>query len=107
MSTTLTTNVLIGEFADAVLVEVETVAKPTIVNLINTGEVNAEAALVKFLTSLPKPGGMLGGIEGQIETSLENAAIAYAKTAVAKYGGDVVFALIDTQLHTWAKAIGG
>jgi hypothetical protein len=104
---TVTQQQLVGEFIDAALVAVETVAKPTIVSLINTGEVDAVAELTNLLKNLPKPPGIEGTLVAPVEAALASAAESYAAAAVAKYGPDVIFALLDTQLHAWAKTLGG
>lgn len=103
----VTTQTLIGEFADVAITEIETVAKPTIVGLIQTGEVDAVAGLANLLKNLPKPPGIEGALVAPIEAALSTAADTYAAAAVAKYGPDVIFALLDTQLHAWAAKIGG
>lgn len=100
-----TLNTILEEFGTAVLAEIDTVAKPSIIAMINAGEVKAEAALAAFLNSLPKPGGIEGAIVAPIETALENAANNYAVAAVAKYGGEVIFTLLDAQLHAWVAKI--
>jgi len=103
----LTRNQLLGEFADAALLAVDTAAKPAIVAAISAGEVDAQAALTNLLKNLPRPNGIEGALVGPIEAAFAQAAESYAAAAVAKYGPDVIFALLDAQLHAWAKALGG
>jgi hypothetical protein len=104
---TVTKETLIGEFADAAIAEIETLAKPEILTLIQTGEVDVEAGLANLLKNLPKPAGIEGALLSPIESAIASAADSYAAAAVAKYGPTVIFALIDTQLHAWAVDLGG
>lgn len=102
----LTSKQIIGEFADAVVAAIES-QKGALEPVIATAEAEVTAGLTNLLKNLPKPSGIQGALVAPLEAAFAQAAESYAKEAVAKYGPDIVFALLDAQLKAWAKEIGG
>jgi hypothetical protein len=94
---------LVGPLADYAVAWVD--ANPAVIEAkIASMEGQATAMLASSLKSMPKPkNGLLGLMEGELDSMLEG----YASQVVAQYGSAAIFALLDNELHTWAKALGG
>lgn len=89
----------LADFLVAELVANEAAVKQAIM----TAETSAEAAIVKSLEAMPKPGGLLGVAFPVIKAGLEK----YAAGLVTKYGPDVVLAFVEAEARMFAARVGG
>ena len=102
----LTPNKIAGEVAD-LLVGVYQGQKPAIEAFIAGNEAKIAPALAKMLADLPRPKGIFGDIEGQIETTIGQQLVVYVTALLQQYGADAVYNIIDLYLETQAKNLGG
>lgn len=91
-----------GTIADMIVGTLEA-DKTQVLALIAQGEGDLKKALVTALASAPKPTGLLGYVFPMVEKNLET----YADALLAKYGPDILFALLDTQARAYAAKLGG